>query len=248
MDHAIRKHATGRAAAVSLGGVGTGSRAALIDAALHCFAHRGFDGTSIRDIADKARRNSSLISHYFGCKEGLYEEVFRYVLESRNPIWRPDVVLCGPAPRDRGEAIQVLRDLIRILCSDFITDSNEADPKTALGRLLLLNELREPRPRVVALLREFVAPWLHRFNDCLNILQPELTETQCKFLSISVMGETMVHMMLKGLRPWEWGPEAFESAQAVDLLMDFNLRALGGPGGWPVPVSGADPGSPFYLR
>lgn len=110
----------------------------------------------------------------------------------------------GPAPRDRKEAIQVLR--------------------------------------------EFVAPWLRRFNDCLGILQPELTEGQRKFLGIRVMGETRVPMMVKGLRPWAWGLEGFDSSQVVDLLTVFSLRAFGGPGGWPMPASGADPGSPFFSR
>ncbi len=46
------------------------SRTALLEAALHCFAQRGFDGTSIRDIAAAAGRNSSLISYHFSSKEG----------------------------------------------------------------------------------------------------------------------------------------------------------------------------------
>jgi AcrR family transcriptional regulator len=203
------------------------SRSVLLEAALHCFAHRGFDGTSIRDIASKAARNSSLISHYFGCKEGLYEEVFRYVLKARKSAFGMSSGTPEAVPGDCEEAIRVLHDLIRILCSDFITRPEQTDQKDVLGRMLLLNELREPRPRVVSLLRELVAPWIRRFSDCLGILRPGLTEVQRKFLGISVMGEMMAHMMMQGLRPCEWGLDEFNSAQAVELLTDFNLRALG---------------------
>ncbi len=44
------------------------------------FAHTGFDGTSIRDIAKKAQVNLSMISYYFGSKEKLFERIFEYRL------------------------------------------------------------------------------------------------------------------------------------------------------------------------
>lgn len=203
------------------------SRSALLEAGLQCFAHRGFDGTSIRDIAAKAMRNSSLISHYFGGKEGLYEEVFRYILQSRKYAFGQEAAARNPAPTNREEAIELLHDLIRAFCAEFISERESSDPKMILGLHLVLNELREPRPRIVALLREHVAPWIRRFEACLRILKPELTEVQCKFLGISVMGEMMAHMMMHGIHLREWGLDEIEGAEAVKLLTEFNLRALG---------------------
>jgi AcrR family transcriptional regulator len=52
--------------------VDTSARDALLDAARHLFARQGLTGTSIRDIANAAKVNSSQISYYFGTKEGLY--------------------------------------------------------------------------------------------------------------------------------------------------------------------------------
>ncbi|GAB4074972.1 transcriptional regulator RefZ [Barrientosiimonas marina] len=45
----------------------------VIDAASLLFFQNGFDGTSVRDIADKAAVNVSLISYYFKSKQGLLE-------------------------------------------------------------------------------------------------------------------------------------------------------------------------------
>ena len=42
----------------------------------HLFATKGFDKTSIRDIANHAGVNSSMISYYFGGKSGMIEAVF----------------------------------------------------------------------------------------------------------------------------------------------------------------------------
>ncbi|MBN6888016.1 AcrR family transcriptional regulator [Cytobacillus horneckiae] len=49
------------------------SKAAIIEAAVFLFNHNGFNGTSIRDIAKKARTNVANISYYFGNKNGLLE-------------------------------------------------------------------------------------------------------------------------------------------------------------------------------
>lgn len=45
----------------------------VIDAASLLFFQNGFHGTSVRDIADKASVNVSLISYYFKSKQGLLE-------------------------------------------------------------------------------------------------------------------------------------------------------------------------------
>jgi AcrR family transcriptional regulator len=50
----------------------------IIQAAEKLFADRGFDGTSVRDIADMASVNLAMISYYFGSKEKLMEAMFNY--------------------------------------------------------------------------------------------------------------------------------------------------------------------------
>lgn len=45
----------------------------VVDAASALFFQKGFHGTSVRDIADKASVNVSLISYYFKSKQGLLE-------------------------------------------------------------------------------------------------------------------------------------------------------------------------------
>jgi AcrR family transcriptional regulator len=49
----------------------------LLDVAARLFAAHGLEGTSVRDIAKEAGLNLSLVSYYFGGKEGLYLELLR---------------------------------------------------------------------------------------------------------------------------------------------------------------------------
>jgi AcrR family transcriptional regulator len=42
------------------------------------FAEKGFNGTSVRDIAEKANVNLAMVSYYFGSKDKLLEALFSY--------------------------------------------------------------------------------------------------------------------------------------------------------------------------
>ena len=53
------------------------TREAIIKAAVHLFADKGFDGTSVRDIVTKARVNQAAINYHFKTKDGLYLEVLK---------------------------------------------------------------------------------------------------------------------------------------------------------------------------
>jgi len=48
----------------------------IIGTAERLFSTKGFDGTSVRDIADEAGVNIAMISYYFGSKEKLMEALF----------------------------------------------------------------------------------------------------------------------------------------------------------------------------
>lgn len=71
----------------------TNARETLLMAARGLFARKGLSGTSIRDIAQAAKINSSMISYYFEGKEGLYkaciEEIARTSLEMTQKVLQP---------------------------------------------------------------------------------------------------------------------------------------------------------------
>ncbi len=53
------------------------SRKTILSVAARLFAKLGLDKCSTREIAKESKSNISLISYYFGGKEGLYKEVLR---------------------------------------------------------------------------------------------------------------------------------------------------------------------------
>ncbi len=50
----------------------------IIETALDLFAGKGYEGTSIRDIAEKASVNLAMVNYYFGSKEKLFENIVQY--------------------------------------------------------------------------------------------------------------------------------------------------------------------------
>ncbi|MEI9934982.1 MAG: TetR family transcriptional regulator [Ferruginibacter sp.] len=53
-----------------------------METAERLFADKGYDGTSVRDIADEAEVNVAMISYYFGSREKLLESLFTYRSEA----------------------------------------------------------------------------------------------------------------------------------------------------------------------
>src|SRR5688572_33287603 len=52
-------------------------RESILDAALACFVERGFHGTAIPQIAEKAEIAAGTIYHYFDSKEALVNALYR---------------------------------------------------------------------------------------------------------------------------------------------------------------------------
>ena len=64
------------------------TRAAILDAAEQLFAERGFDATSLNDIAREAHVSRATPSYFFGSKEGLYVAVLERVFADRQAAAR----------------------------------------------------------------------------------------------------------------------------------------------------------------
>src|SRR5207248_1861516 len=56
-------------------------RERIFHSALRHFSARGFDATSLREVAADAQTTKPKIYYYFGSKEGLYSSVVREILE-----------------------------------------------------------------------------------------------------------------------------------------------------------------------
>jgi AcrR family transcriptional regulator len=90
------------------------NRVRLLNAATAAFADLGYEGTSIRGIADEAGVSFQLISHYFGSKDDLWldtvEHLFTRYLETGR----------GLSFNTQGDVREQFRNHLRLLLSDMV--------------------------------------------------------------------------------------------------------------------------------
>jgi len=69
------------------------TRDSILDAARHLFGERGFDATTIRDIAALADVDPAMVHHHFGSKDKLFTAALGAPIDPREHI---EAVLTGP--------------------------------------------------------------------------------------------------------------------------------------------------------
>jgi AcrR family transcriptional regulator len=120
---------------------GTNNRARILEAALHEFADKGYDKTSVRGIARRVGCDQALVHQFFGTKERLFEEavalpfdaatVYREALEHDQSSAGQKIVRAFFSAWDRPENRPKIMALLKSAMSDqarasqvasFITD------------------------------------------------------------------------------------------------------------------------------
>lgn len=204
------------------------TRTSLLQSALVCFADHGFDGTSMRMIAEKAGRPLSLLSHYFRNKEGLYLEVFKHILETSAPPSANPAFKTGLDARDPHGAIRLLREQIHFMYQQAAPDAVAARPFQDQRARLWLQEFRSPRPSLHPIIHEYLGPAAHLIKECIHVLRPELNPAQVAFLGTTIMGQVAGHGTMMGLNKVLWGeyPAFGSHFQEAELLVDFCLYGL----------------------
>lgn len=210
---------------------GSDTKDTLLVAALTCFAENGFNGTSLRAIADRAQRPLSLIAHHFGSKEGLYLEVFRMILatcfQRRAEILKS--LLTAP-PREKAEARRLLREQILLLYHDVAFDEHPDDPLAEAKIRLWSQELRAPRRELVPVLEAYLKPLSDFWTQCIHCLRPDLEAPEINLIGISLLAMVTGHGLLAGMNRIVWGSDLpiQDESRAAELLADFGLKGLEG--------------------
>ena len=197
----------------------------LIEAAEELFCRRGYNETSVRDIAAIAGCNVAAVNYYFGGKESLYVEVWRRRLALMRQARLASIEKVMSASTE-----PQLEDLLRSYAISFIEPLIEGSPK---GRFinLMAREMIDPHLPRDMYLREMVAPVLESLSEALLRICPWLDQSHVSLVIFSVVGQMLMHTVcVKEMFEQSSHPELSKITldTIVDHVVEFSAAGIRG--------------------
>ena len=143
------------------------SKKRLFETARHLFALKGYQETSTRDIAQKAKVNISAITYYFGGKLGLYRAVLsdiacRVRTKKKKKTEHALTLLANEeAPSQEAETLllELISDLCSLLCSKRLPNEDA---------VIFLHEYSVPGEAFDTLYQELICPVYKLFSALIS--------------------------------------------------------------------------------
>ena len=162
------------------------ARARLIDVAIKLFAEKGYEGTSVRDLATAAGVNVAAVSYHFGSKDELYHEALRACLapcgEMRERMQKHlDAALKNRSRKAAEEALRgCIQDFLEVLVSPAARHSH-----------LVMREQSEGKQRFEPVIREFFQPVGSILREVILMLAPGLSEMRVFMVISGIIGQCL---------------------------------------------------------
>src|SRR6266571_4901499 len=125
-------------------------RAQLIEVGRGVFAERGYEATSVEEIAERAKISKPIVYEHFGGKEGLYAVIIDREME--HIVARITEAISSGSPRERLEgAAMAFLSYVKEQPDGFAVLTRDAPVTTATGGMSgILNEVAERVSNVFA--------------------------------------------------------------------------------------------------
>lgn len=144
----------------------------ILMAAESLFAEHGYDGTTLRQITQRAEVNLAAVNYHHGDKESLYLEILRRRIQPINQLRQARL---DAAEQQAGDQPVPLATLMEILAGPLFALFAEHDENGRHGARLIGRALVDPLPFTETFLTGEFQPWLARFGQALRRHAPALT-------------------------------------------------------------------------
>ena len=198
----------------------------LVAAATTLFAERGFHGTTVRDIAERAGANVAAGHYHYGSKKALYLEVLRAQFAEVRALL--DAQGASPAPAafarlDRDALTRILRTRVRVMLEMLL------GPPPGVHGTLMQREMVDPSEAMPVIVAEFIRPMFEEMYDIVAHLAPGLDRGSVERCVHSVIGQGLFYRftrpaLLEMLAIDEY-PRTL-AAELTDHITDFSLGGL----------------------
>lgn len=198
------------------------TRVRIIDAAGEIFAERGFEGTTVRDICQRAGANVAAVNYYFGDKQRLYVET---VLQAHR--WRMELAALPEWTAETPAKVK-LTDFIRTFIRRVRSGPGETWHTPLLMREMMLGDAA-----CVEVVRESIRPQHEILVGILRELLPsDASLEQLHLTSFSVVGQCLFyHFADPVVRNLVAGSEYadYDIDKLANHIIAFSLAAIERP-------------------
>ncbi|UCC98088.1 MAG: TetR/AcrR family transcriptional regulator [Phycisphaerales bacterium] len=206
-----------------VGNSAKGVRDRLLDAAEELFSERGFDGTSVRELAVAAGCNVASVNYYFGGKEKLYEEVWRrhLLLLRDSRVASIDKVMAETGGTPSLEA------LLHSFAYAFIGPLVDRRGGRRIIRLMA-REMIDPHLSSDMFGEEVIRPTLTMMQKVLSQACPGLHESKVPLVVFSLVGQLLHTIRIRAMLQWtdDKALAMFEPAEVVNHIVAFSAAGI----------------------
>ena len=156
---------------------GEDTRGALLDAARVEFTERGYEGATVRAIAQRAGVDAAMVNHWFGSKDGLFVAALEIPVNPDEIIAR---LLDGPPE-------QLAERMLRTFLS--VWDTNGGGALAALMRSVASHE------EAARMMREFVGRVI--FGRVVSTVAPDQPELRAALCGSQIAGLGMLRYVIR---------------------------------------------------
>jgi AcrR family transcriptional regulator len=198
----------------------------LVAAATALFAERGFHGTTVRDIAERAGANVAAGNYHYGSKKALYLEVLRaqfaevrelLAVRGANP---PSAAL---AQLDRPALVRILRTRVKVMLDMLI------GPPPGVHGTLMQREMVDPSEAMPVIVAEFIRPMFEEMYHIVAHLAPALESRSVERCVHSIIGQGLFYKFTRPALLEMFEVEEYPkglAAELTDHITDFSLGGL----------------------
>ncbi|WP_027346271.1 TetR/AcrR family transcriptional regulator [Hamadaea tsunoensis] len=200
------------------------TRTQILDAAEHLFAERGFRGTSVRAITDRAGANLAAVAYHFGSKAELLAAVVRRVIEPINAAQTAglDQLLArNPEP--------TVTDLVEAFAGPLFDEMPAGDEGGARTSRLIVTILSDPAEEM----RNWTGPAEDAIRDrylaAFRRALPSLPEEELWFRMRGILAVTAVDRIQVYNQPNPAGVPPLAGEAARQWAITFLAAAMSAP-------------------
>lgn len=155
-------------------------------AAEQVFAERGYDGTTIREIARRADCNLGMLSHYWKTKQALFTEIFRDRF-----VCIFEYQMAGFSEMERRAAAGIMpnvREVLTCLIESIFLSIQGTDETDNLSRLVFGRALLDPSPEIEEAMAALFTPASQKLFTLLRQANPAINDAEFYWRTLCVIG------------------------------------------------------------